>query len=366
MSSLSGRSSGQGKPVTVSAIIRDDIKAIVHEVGAGFHRLSGKNLLITGGTGFVGGYLLETVAHLNDHVLPDACRLYAITRDPRKVATRFPHLVRRPEFTLIEEDVRSLQLPFIPWDFVIHAAAPSDAREYLKDPLRTAEIIVNGTQSLLSVLATAQPQAMLFVSTGLVYGEQPPEMHQLAEDYKGGPGLTTARSCYAEAKRYAELLCCLHREHFGLSVCVARVFNLVGPYQDMNTTSAVADFIRQALAGDTVRIHDDGQAIRTYCYIAEAVAALWRLLFREPQADLVNVGSDRDEISFVELAHRIGRTLEKSLHVVVEGSPPVGTGGRRYVPDVGRLYKLEGWKPMLPLDEALRRTIRWYTERVVA
>lgn len=362
---LSG-SERDGRAATASAIVREDLAAIVREVGDEFHRLSGKTLLVTGGTGFIGSYLLETVAYLNDHVLPKACRLYAVTRHPRQTAARFPHLVGRPEFTVIEQDVRSLRLPSISWDFVIHAAAPSDAREYLKDPLRTAQTIVAGTSALLEELAKVQPQSMLFVSTGLVYGEQPAAMPALQEDYRGGPYLATARSCYAEAKRYAELLCCMHREQRGLPVCVARVFNLVGPRQNMNTTSAVADFIRQALDGDTIRIHDDGRAVRTYCYIAEAVAALWKLLLRHPLADLVNVGSDRDPVSFVELAHRISRVMAKSLRVTVEGAPPAGTGGRRYVPDLGRLYQLEGWKPALPLDEALLRTINWYREQASA
>ena len=178
--------------MTASAIVREDIKRIVDLVGAGFDRLNGKHLLITGGTGFVGSYLLETVAYLNDHVLTKACHLYAVTRNPRKVASRFPHLIRRPEFTLIEGDARRLELPPVSWDFIIHAAAPSDARVFVQDPLDTLDTIVGGTKTALAAAVEAGTEAFLMVSSGAVYGQQPAERAWLSEDYGGAPDLRHA------------------------------------------------------------------------------------------------------------------------------------------------------------------------------
>lgn len=345
-----------------SPVVQEDVKTVVGLVGDGFKRLAGKNLLLTGGTGFIGSYLLETLAHVNDHVLAEPCRVYTLTRDPKKAASRFSHLQDRSDLMWIAGDVRRLPPSPVPWHFVIHAAALSDVRAFMQDPAGTMETIVEGTRAVLAA-ATREVEAVLFVSSGAVYGHQPPELLRLAEDHAGGPDLRDVRSCYAEAKRGAELLCRIFRERQRGPVTIARPFTLVGPYQDVNATSAVIDFIRQGLEGATIRIRDDGRAIRSYCYVADAVTALWKLLLGPQTGEAVNVGSDAEPVSFHELAQRVGRCLAKPVAVVVEGAPALGVLGRRYVPDVSRLERLTGFRPGTTLDDALSRTIAWMKER---
>jgi UDP-glucuronate decarboxylase len=358
----SGRAQVNGGSVAVSPIVRDDIKTIVNLVGPAFARLSGKSLLLTGGTGFIGSYLLETLAYVNDHVLATPCRIYVTTRDSKRVGERFPHLAARKDLILIETDVRSFRKTAEPCQFVLHAAAASDAKLFLKDPLGTTETIVDGTKAVLASIGP-EVESFLFVSSGAVYGAQPADCPWLSEDHAGGPDLRDPRSCYAEAKRYAELLCRIFQQRHGVPVSVARLFTVVGPYQELNSTSAVIDFIRQALDGTTIRIRDDGEARRSYCYVTDAVTALWKLLLRPDLAETCNVGSDLEVVSFRELAHRIGRCLGKPVSVLVEGAPASGILGRRYAPDVNRLRQKTGFGPMTPLDQALSRTIDWMRER---
>ena len=346
-----------------SRIVQEDVKRIVELVGDRLSRLNGKNLLITGGTGFVGSYLLETLAYLNDQVLIKPCQVYVTTRDPRKVAARFPDLCGRRDLTLLEGDVRTFRPPPVALDFVIHAAASSDANVFQQDMLGTMDTIVTGTKTALTIAAESGVENFLFVSSGAVYGHQPPEIPRLSEDYLGGPDLRTCKSCHAEAKRLAELLCRVFYEERGVPVSIARFFSLLGPYQDENSTSAVIDFIRQGLAGDTITIRDDGQTVRSYCYIADAMVALLKLLLCPGIGEVCNVGSDLEAVSFRELAHRIGRCMGKTINVVVEGQPPTGVLGSRYAPDVTRLYKKEGFRPTTTLDQALSRTIAWMKER---
>lgn len=347
----------------MSSIVEQDIEHILEEVGDDFRRFSGQALLLTGGTGFVGQYLLRTLLALNDRVLSEPCRVYAVTRNPGVASARFPHLAHRPDVVFLEGDVRSVRLPAVPWRFVIHAAGPSDARVFSTDPLGTVDTIVEGTRAVLRAASEAKTDACLFVSSGAVYGAQPPDRARLDEAYQGGPDLTTVKSCYAEAKRYAEMLCRIHVEQQRVPVSIGRLFALVGPFQDLNLTSAVVDFIRQALEGDTIRIKDDGQTVRSYCYVADAVIGLWKVLLKRPAGGVFNIGYDREAVSFVELAHRIGRCLGKTLQVVVEGAPASGVLGRCYVPDVTRLSREIGFKPAISLDEALRRTITWMQEQ---
>lgn len=349
--------------MAISPIVQEDIRNIVQLIGARADRLSGKRLLITGGTGFIGSYLVQTVLFLNDHVLSTPCRMSLTTRAPRKFRARFPELTDRSDLTLIETDVKTFRASSKSWDFIIHAAGASDTRLFMQDPLDTVATIVDGTRSLLQIAAESSVESFLFVSTGAVYGHQSRETLWLSEDYSGGPDLRLSRSCYAEAKRYAEMLCRIVEDTCKLPITIARVFTLVGPYQDVNSTSAVIDFIRQALEGNTIRIRDDGQAVRSYCYIADAVTALWRLLLRPEHGDVFNVGSDLETVSFVELAQRIGKCLGKTVTAQVEGAAASGVLGERYAPDVSRLSHKEGFRPGTSLDEALRRTILWMKEQ---
>lgn len=342
-----------------SSIIEEDVRTIVELVGTEVRRLAGKSLLITGGTGFVGSYLLETVAYLNDQVLDEPCRLSVMTRDAGRVATRFPHLHGRPDLTVIEADVRTFRPRPASWNFVIHAAAPSDVRVFIRDPVETVDTIVEGTKRVLSVAAEAGVEAFLFVSSGAVYGHQRSDLLWLSEEYAGGPDLLDSRSCYAEAKRCGELLCRIFQDSRKVPITIARPFSLLGPYQNVNSTSAVVDFIRQAMNGDTIRIRDAGETVRSYCYLADAVTALWKLVLGPQRGEAFNVGSDLEAVSFRELAGRIGKCLGKPITVVVEGAPAAGVLGKRYAPDVARLHRATGFRPATTLDEALRRTIAW-------
>lgn len=347
----------------MSQIVQEDIANIVKAVGSGATRLSGKSLLMTGGTGFIGSYLLQTALYLNDHVLSQPCRITVTTRDARKLTSRFPAITDRSDLTVIATDVKSFRPSSRSWDFIIHAAGASDTRLFMQDPLETIATIVDGTRSLLQIAAESGVESFLFVSSGAVYGHQSRETPWLSEDYSGGPDLRCSRSCYAEAKRYAEMLCRIFEDTCKLPVTIARVFTLVGPYQDVNSTSAVIDFIRQGLEGNTIQIRDAGQTVRSYCYIADAVTALWRLLLRPEHGDVFNVGSDLETVSFVELAQRIGKCLGKAVTVRVEGASASGVLGERYAPDVSRLSHKEGFRPGTSLDEALRRTILWMQEQ---
>lgn len=347
----------------ISPVVERDLRQIVEALGEDARRLSGRDVLLTGGTGFVGSYLLGTLLALNDVGLPEPCRVHAVTRNPARVRARFPEWAGRPDLSLLEGDIRTIRLPSRPWAFIIHAAAPADARQFAADPLGTADTIVEGTRTVLEAASRAPVEGLLFVSSGAVYGTQPADRPWLGEDHAGGPDLSSARSAYAEAKRYAEALCRIIHEQHGVPVAIARPFALLGPYQDANTTSAVVDFIRQALAGDVIRIRDDGRTVRSYCYLADAATALFKILWHRPSGGAFNVGSDLEAVSFVELARRIGAVMGKRVEVLVEGAAPAGILGRRYAPDVTRLAAATGFRPGTTLDEALRRTIAWMGER---
>jgi UDP-glucuronate decarboxylase len=351
-----------GGTIPLSRIVHEDVQSILNHVGSRCQALNGKRVLVTGGTGFIGSYLLETLAYLNDRVLAEPCAISVVTRNMGRVTERLPQLGRRRDVTFIESDIRQFRSASRAWDYVIHGAASADARVFLEDPSEIMDIIAEGTKVVLNE-ATAGVESFLFISSGAVYGQQPHEHAWISEDYPGGPDLRHWRSCYGEAKRYAEMLCQVFGEKRKLPVTIARVFAVLGPYQELHSTSAAIDFIRQGLRGNTITIRDSGETERAYCYIADAVAGLFTLLLRPYPGEVFNIGSDMESVSFTELAHRVSRCLGKDINVMIEGSPASGVLGSRYAPDVTRLYVKEGFRPTTGLDEALARTISWMKER---
>ena len=331
--------------------------------GLGLDRLRGKRLLLTGGSGFIGTWLLETLSWRNDHEgVPT--KVYVPTRCPEQFARRVPHLVR-PDILLIRGDVRSFDYPDDSCDFVIHAAAPADPLAPVRDPLEVAETIAQGTRRVLELAVTKNVESFLFISSGAVYGTQPRDLERVPEDYVGGPDIGRQGAAYGESKRYAETLCATYRETYGVPVKVARPFTFCGPYQDINGAFAVTEFVRCCLRGEPIRIKGDGTALRSYCYAADLAVALWKILLVADVGCVFNVGSEF-EINIAELARRVTALSALPVPIVVERTHVAGTPPSRYVPDTSRLRRALALEPLYDLSEALGRTIEWARSTVQA
>jgi len=340
-------------------IIEQDIAQVAQTVGPSLERLRGKRLLITGGTGFIGIWLLETISWLNDQ-WDQPCRIYVPTRSPERFIRKVPHLVRA-DIVLLSGDVRAFEYPDDRCDMVIHAAAPADPQTSDRDPLGVASIIVDGTRRALDLAVQKKVESFLLVSSGAVYGSQPPELERVPEDYMGGPDLTNPRSAYGEAKRYAEVLCALYCEKFGVPIRIARPFTFVGPYQDIDAGFAVTDFLKEGLQGLPLHIRGDGTTVRSYCYASDMVAALWQILLNGAVGRAYNVGSD-EPISILELARMVVSALPVPVDVVMSGKQVPRHKSPRYVPDITRGRSELDVIPTVGLDEALRRTLQWAQE----
>jgi dTDP-glucose 4,6-dehydratase len=347
----------------MSSVVREDTSNVVQRVGRVFHRLEGKNLLITGGTGFVGSHLIETIAFLNDAVFDKPCRVFVVARNPKRLAEVCPHLASRDDLILSQGDVRTFKAPSGSCDYIIHAACPADPQAIRQNTLETMNVIVEGTRRMLDLAVEKRTEGFLFLSSGAIYGPQPPDLEAIPEDYQGGPDLRSGCAGYGEAKRHAEILCQAFRETKGVPVSVARLFAFVGPYQDLNSSFAVADFLRQALQGQTIRVKGDGKAVRTLCYSADMVVALWKILACGKSGDVYNVGSDRGAVSIRELAVRVAKLLGSHVEVVVEGRQGADTIRPRYVPDITKLKEEIGFTLSYDLDSALMRTIAHLREQ---
>jgi len=321
-----------------------------------WEQLRGRDVFITGGTGFFGLWLLESFAHANE-ALGLGARAVVLTRDPAAVARKSPHLMARPGLEFVRGDVRDFAFPAGRFPFVIHAATAASAKLNAETPLEMFDTIVAGTRRVLDFAAQAGTEKLLLTSSGAVYGRQPSALTHVDEEYAGAPDPLAPASAYGEGKRAAEFLCCAHARQHGYEAKIARGFAFVGPHLPLDVHFAVGNFIRDALGGGPIRVGGDGTPFRSYLYASDLAAWLWTILFRGTAGRAYNVGSAQD-LPIAQVAEVVGAACGGApvqiAGVAVAGQPP-----SRYVPDVTRAGRELGLHATVPLAEGVRRTVAW-------
>lgn len=335
-----------------------DLEQILAQTNSLWDALRGARLFLTGGTGFFGQWLLESLLHARERLALD-CTVTVLTRDPDGFATRLPHLAGRHGVTLLAGDVASFTFPNGAFTHVIHAATPVHDRLSPEQALLDWETIVAGTQRVLAFARQAGAQRLLLTSSGAVYGRQPVSMAHMTEDYHGAPDPLNPASVYGEGKRAAELLCTLAGAEWGLEAVIARGFAFVGPGLPLDRHFAAGNFIRDALRGAPIRVNGDGTPYRSYLYAADLAVWLWTLLLRGAPGRAYNMGSDT-AVQISELARRVARLVQPAVDVAVAAPPDASRVPERYVPDIARARHELGLRPTVDLDEGLQRTIAWH------
>ncbi len=335
---------------------RHDLDAAFSALANLWPRIQGSRLFVTGGTGFIGRWMLETLRDA-DVRLGLGVEAVILTRDPAAFADRAPHLAAYPGFRFVAGNVRDFDPPGGEFTHVIHAATDASAHLNAHDPRLMFDTIVDGTRRTLD-LAAAQPCARyFFLSSGAVYGAQPSELTHVPESWRGGPDCLDPRSAYGEGKRAAEMMCAIYGRQFGLDVVTARIFALLGPIQSLDVHFAAGNFIRDALQGRTIRVEGAGNAVRSYLYAADLAVWLWTLMLNGGTGAVYNVGSE-EAVSIAELAKRVSAVLGGGP-VEVLGRPDPGWNPGRYVPSTAAIRSDLELQATVGLDEAIRRTAMW-------
>lgn len=331
-------------------ILERDLDAVQAALAPLWWRLSGARVFMTGGTGFIGRWMLEALARADIEI-----EVTILSRDPAAFTARAPHLARR--FQLIKGDITGFAPPGGSFTHVIHAATEASAALNNNDPRRMFDTIVTGTRHALDFAVERGVERFFFLSSGAVYGPQPWDLTHVAEDWMGGPDARDPRSAYGEGKRAAEMLCAIYGKQFGLDVVNARIFALLGPLLSLDIHFAAGNFIRDAIAGRAIRVEGAGTAVRSYLYPADLTVWLWTLLIRGESGAVFNVGSE-EAVSIAELAQRTAALLG-APDVEVLGQPDPGWNPGRYVPSTAAIRGALGLSPTIGLDEAIRRTALW-------
>ena len=307
-------------------------------------------VLITGGGGFIGSHLCQSFLERGDEVL---CIDNFSTGSQENVASFSSH----PRFTFIQQDVTRFIQVKGPLDMVLHFASPASPVDYLELPIPTLKVGSLGTHNALG-LAMAKKALFLLASTSEVYGD--PLVKPQREDYWGNVNPVGPRGVYDEAKRFAEAMTMAYHRYHSLNTRIVRIFNTYGPRMRMKDGRVVPNFITQALREEGLTVYGKGTQTRSFLYIDDLIRGLHRLL----EADYhlpVNLGNPH-EMTVLEFAQKILELTGSSSPIVYEPLPQDDPQVRQ--PDITQAQELLGWRPLVSVDEGLRRTIDYFREKL--
>jgi nucleoside-diphosphate-sugar epimerase len=323
--------------------------------------LRGARLFVTGGTGFFGCWLLETLLWANDRLELDASAV-VLTRNGPAFTRKAPHLAGHSAVTLHPGDVRTFAFPEGSFSHVIHAATDSGIPLAEQDRLQLFDTIVEGTRRTLEFTHQSRASRLLFTSSGAVYGRQPSELTHVPEDFPGGPDPTDRHQVYGEGKRAAESLCALFASA-SLQPTIARCFAFVGPYLPLDAHFAAGNFIRDALNGGPIHVKGDGTPYRSYLYAADLAIWLWTILLKGAPMRPYNAGSE-EAVTIAELASFVGGIGDVGVRLAQHRIP--GRAPERYVPSTRRAAGELALRPTIAVESALQRTMAWHLKAALS
>jgi len=308
-----------------------------------------KNILITGGSGFVGSWMLQTFleAERRHHTF---ARIFVLTRDANAFRAYRPELVAASNITLIEGDIRTFTPPPVELHYLVHAAVEDESP--VQNGAFALAANLAGTRRIVEIARSHKSPKILFTSSGAVYGEQPADLAKLPEDFVG---TIQTGNAYAQAKRESEELFL----QSDLNAVIARLFAFVGPYLPVEKNFAVGNFIRDAARGGPIRIEGDGTPVRSNLYAEDLGFWLWKLLLNGEPARPYNVGSDQ-AVSILELAQQVERLCGVTKGITIAQTPVAEEKPKRYVPSIDRARAELNLEPLVLLEDGIHRMFHWY------
>lgn len=361
-----------------SSVVSEDLSMMSERLDHVFSKMSGDDLLITGGAGFLGYYLVQAPLAWNLSN-PDRPAIRVSVHD--NFARGVPGWLEDLDDDALRIVTRSVLDPMPDdeprFDWIIHAASIASPIFYRQFPIETMDANVDGLRMILDDMkarsTTETPvKGFLFFSTSEIYGDPTPENIPTPETYRGNVSCTGPRACYDESKRYGETLCVNFAQQHDLPIGIARPFNNYGPGLKIDDGRVLPDYVRNVLNGEDIVMLSDGKATRTFCYVADSVTGYYLILGNaaEYPGESFNVGTDLPEIDMRELADRVvalGKEMfdyEGAIVQKTSDDPEYLTDNpNRRCPIIDKARDLLGYEPMVDVDSGLRRAMRWYEEQ---
>lgn len=305
-----------------------------------------KRVLITGAAGFLGSHLCDRFIKEGMHVI---AMDNLITGDLKNIE----HLFKLEQFEFYHHDVSKFVHVPGELDYILHFASPASPIDYLKIPIQTLKVSSLGTHNILG-LARVKNARVLVASTSEVYGD--PHVHPQTEEYWGNVNPVGPRGCYDEAKRFMEAITMAYHDYHGLETRIIRIFNTYGPRMRLNDGRVLPAFIGQALRGEDLTMFGDGSQTRSFCYVADLVEGIYRLLMSDYHLP-VNIGNP-DEITIKEFGEEILKLTGANQKLISKPLPKDDPKQRQ--PDITKAKALLGWEPKVSRAEGLKITFDYF------
>ncbi|MBM4134685.1 MAG: NAD-dependent epimerase/dehydratase family protein [Nitrospira sp.] len=351
----------------ITGVIQEDVQAIGEELEPILRPLSGATLLVTGGSGFLCSYFLDTVAYLNDHAWARPCRILCADNLKSGSSQRTEHLACRKDFRFIEHDVSRMLDLDEPVEWIIHGASIASPLIYRRYPLETIDVNVNGTRNMLDLAVKQRARSLLYLSTSEIYGNPDSAHIPTAEGYWGNVSCTGPRACYDESKRLAETLCLTYFRLFKTPVKIVRPFNVYGPGLKLDDGRIIPDLMRAAVSRQPIILYSDGKPTRTFCYVSDAIRAMWSIMMSDQNGAIFNIGNDQEEVTIHQVAERVRKILGppwvEIQQRVNQDTQYLSDNPQRRCPDLTRLRTRFQWEPKVPLTDGLARTLQSFTQK---
>jgi len=344
-------------------LFEEDLTLISDKLNQHLKKLENSTFFITGGTGIIGKWILESLCFLNERYNLNLT-IYVLTRSKEKFLTSYPLFRKFKNIVFFEGDVRNFSIDTsVNPSYVIHGATESASNLNLTDPLKMFEVIVKGIWNVLELSKKWNSKSILILSSGAVYGKQ--EKNFLEERDPGYINFINPFSAYTVGKASGEHLAKLYFHTYKLSIKIARIFAVIGPHLPLDAHFAIGNFIKNALDGGPIIVKGDGSPIRSYLYLGDLVIWLLKILLEGKTGEVYNVGSDKP-VSIKELAKLVASCtkrvfqLEKEIEVIVEKKEVFSSASNIYVPSIEKAKKELGLRVFTPLEKAIEKTLKFY------
>lgn len=365
---------------TAQDVVDLDLNYMNENLKTEFSQLAGKNLLITGGAGFLGYYLIQAIVYWNRCGDQEkGIRLTVYDNFIRGVPNWLVSLQEAKALSLVAHNViNPLPADVGDFQFIIHAAGIASPIYYRAHPIKTMDANIYGLRHLLDYsrkqMESGKPvEGFLYYSSSEIYGDPDPAHIPTDENYRGNVSCTGPRACYDESKRYGETLCVNFARQYGLPIKVARPFNNYGPGLKITDRRVIPDFARDIFLNKDIVMLSDGSPTRTFCYVADAVTGYYKILVNGKAGEAYNVGVEKPEISMAKLAGLLVETAKDLFgytgRVVLgqsESDDYLVDNPNRRCPIIQKARTDIGYNPGISLEEGLKRSLIWYSGNLEA
>lgn len=336
----------------MNRIHMEDIEQIIAAMP--YEECEGKTFLITGGTGFLGSYMVDSLMMLKRRNKIKRCVIYLLCRNRAKAEKKFSTWIGDIDFKLLTQSVEDKIHIDGNVDFIIHAASCSQTAIFNERPVDLLSANGIGTYNLLELAKEKNTKSFLFFSSGSVYGESLD--NELFEDKIYNMDYLNMKNSYASGKRMGEMFCKAFWKQYAVPTKCVRISHTYGPGIDINDGHIYSDFAKSILNSSPLIIKGDGADSRPFCYVTDAIRAFWILLFDGVDGEVYNMANAKETFSIRELADMLAYRIFEDRNLEVIQRQNLITEKKKRIVNIDKLKKL-GWNPIISVEVGFKRLI---------